>query len=198
LIVLGVFVSDYYMVSNVFMNDEQTSFQWYVVCVTAGAERKVKQTIEEHALKSGLESSFAEILIPSVSVTEMRRGNKIVVEKKIMPGYLFVHMDMSDKSARIIEDIPEVFRFLGGNKPNVVKLEEIQRIRDAIENQAQTARSDAVFEVGDMVQILEGPFESFKGQIDSVNEKESKIVVVVSIFGNDTRITLSMDHIKRA
>ncbi len=186
------------MVSNVFMNDEQTSFQWYVVCVTAGAERKVKQTIEEHSLKSGLESSFAEILIPSVSVTEMRRGNKIVVEKKIMPGYLFVHMDMSDKSARIIEDIPEVFRFLGGNKPNVVKLEEIQRIRDAIENQAQTARSDAVFEVGDMVQILEGPFESFKGQIDSVNEKESKIVVVVSIFGNDTRITLSMDHIKRA
>jgi transcription termination/antitermination protein NusG len=186
------------MVSEVLMSEGQDSFQWYVVCVTAGAERKVKQTIEEQSCKAGLENSFAEILIPSVPVTEMRRGNKIVVEKKIMPGYLFVHMDMSDKAARLIEDIPEVFRFLGGNKPNVVKLEEIARIREAIENQAQTARSDSVFEVGDMVQILEGPFESFKGQIDSVNEKDSKVVVVVSIFGNDTRITLSMDHIKRA
>lgn len=178
--------------------DDNASFQWYVICVTAGSERKVKQSIEEQSCKVGLEGSFAEILVPSVSVTEMRRGNKTTVDKKIMPGYIFVRMCMSDKAARIVEDIPEVFRFLGGNKPNVVKVEEIQRIREAVENQAKTSRSDSVFEVGDLVQILEGPFESFKGQIDLVNEKDSKVVVVVSIFGNDTRITLGMDHVKRA
>jgi transcriptional antiterminator NusG len=176
----------------------KVSFQWYVICVTPGSERKVKQSIEEQSCKAGIENHFAEILIPSVPIAEMRRGNKITVEKKIMPGYVFVQMEMADLSARLIEDIPEVFRFLGGDKPNVVKPEEIQRIREAIENQAQTSRSDSIFEVGDLVQILEGPFESFKGQVDLVNLKDNKVVVVVGIFGNDTRITLGMDHIKRA
>ena len=173
------------------------SHQWYIIYVVSGLERTIKENILEKAAKNSMSGAFLDILIPSISVPGLKRGNKVTLNKKMMPGYMFLHMEMSDKTWHLVSTIPKVLEFLGGDHPSVISTVEIDRILRELEKQSHSSNAQHALENGDVVRILDGPFESFKGQIESIDEKENKAVVAVSIFGNSTMITLELDRIKR-
>lgn len=174
------------------------SYKWYVIYVAAGSERVVKEKIEEKAEKLGIAAAFKDILIPAIPSNEPKRRTKATSEKKVMPGYVFLHAEMSDELWHMVSELPKVAGFLGGPKPSALQDHEIQTILDEVTKQSQTANLGSKFESGEVVQILDGPFESFKGRVDHFDEKENKVVVVVSIFGNDTTISLEVDRVKKA
>jgi transcription termination/antitermination protein NusG len=174
------------------------SYKWYVIYVAAGSERIVKEKIEEKAEKLGITSAFKEILIPSIPNTEPKKRTRASSEKKVMPGYVFLHAEMSDKVWHAVSDLPKVVGFLGGAKPSALQASEIEQILEEVTKQSHTQSARPRFEPGEVVKILDGPFESFKGKVDHFDEKENKLVVIVSIFGNDTTITLESDRVKKA
>lgn len=174
------------------------SYKWYVIYVAAGSERIVKERIKEKAEKLDISSAFKDILIPSIPNPESKGRARVSPEKKVMPGYVFLQIEMSDKVWHMVTEIPKVAGFLGGSKPSALQSCEIERILEEVTKQSQTQSLGVRFETGEIVKILDGPFESFKGRVDHFDEKENKVVVVVSIFGNDTTITLESDRVKKA
>ncbi|QEK39740.1 transcription termination/antitermination protein NusG [Candidatus Sneabacter namystus] len=172
--------------------------RWYVLQVTAGSERIIKDSILEKAAKSNMLESFGDIFIPSIFVHEVKRGYKVKVEKKIMPGYMFINMEMSDSALSLVTNIPRVAEFLGQKEPTAVSEEEMQTILSEVERQSSNAALPSILDVGTSVEILDGPFESFKGKVSAVDEVKNKVTVVISVFGNDTVITTDASCVKRA
>jgi transcription termination/antitermination protein NusG len=173
--------------------------RWYVVHVYSGFEKKIAQQIKEQAAQKGLGEQFDEILVPSEEVTEVRRGQKVNSERKFFPGYVLVKMEMSDEAWHLVKDTPKVTGFLGNkNKPSPITEAEAQRIVNQVKEGVDKPRKPAVvFEIGEQVRVADGPFTSFMGTVEEVDEERGRVKVSVSIFGRSTPVELEYTQVEK-
>jgi len=174
--------------------------KWYIVHAYSNFEKKVAESIKERAVIEGLENSFDEIIVPTEKVIELRRGKKINREKRFFPGYVLVNMDLTDETFHLVKNTPKVTGFLGsdhGTKPHPVTNEEIDRIVNRVEETAEGLRPSIIFEIGEQVRVSEGPFASFNGLVEEIDEEKSKLKVAVSIFGRPTPVELQYTQVEK-
>lgn len=154
--------------------------------------------IIEQAEKKGLSESFDEIIIPLVEVPEVKRGKRVKTEKKIMPGYMLVNMDLTDDTWHLVQNIPKVTGFLGtGPKPQPVPTSQVEEVMRQLESKAQEDAAASMYNVGDKITVLDGPFETFTGVVEEIDSEKSKLKVSVSIFGRATPIDLNFNQVKK-
>ncbi len=174
---------------------------WYILQVYAGSEAKVVQAIEDLALKTGFNKDIDEILVPTQDVTQLRYGKKVVLKKKFLPGYILLKMNLSEDLFHLIRSIPRVSNFVGASKdvmPFPIPQEEINKMLDITTNvNHNTILDDIIFEVGESVHIISGPFTSFNGVIQEVDSDKKKIKVAVSIFGRLTPVELEYIQVEK-
>ncbi len=172
--------------------------RWYVVHVHSGFEHKVAEYIREQAAKKGLEKDIEDILIPMEEVVEIKKGEKVTSEKKFFPGYVIVKMAMSDETWHIVRDTPKVSGFLGGKtKPSPVSQREVDKIMKQVEEGATKALTGSHYEIGDQVNVTDGPFMSFSGTVEEVDEEKTRLKVSVSIFGRATLVELEYTQVEK-
>ena len=171
---------------------------WYIVHAYSNFEKKVAESIREQAKSHGLEDSFSEILVPTENVVEIRRGRKVDAERKFFPGYVLVKMNLSDEAYHLIKNTPKVTGFLGSaSKPQPVSEKEVQRIIGTIEEGVERPKTVVLFEVGENVRVTDGPFASFNGAVEQVDEERSRLRVTVSIFGRATPVELEYNQVEK-
>jgi transcriptional antiterminator NusG len=175
------------------------SKRWYVMHVYSGFEKKAKQAIIEKAEKLGLTDKFDEILVPTEEVVELRRGAKISTERKFFPGYVLIKMEMTDQTWHLVRDTPKVTGFLGGSgtRPVPISEAEAQRIMSQVKEGIERPRPSITFEIGEQVRVCDGPFNSFNGMIEEVDEERSRVKVAVSIFGRSTPVELEYAQVEK-
>jgi transcriptional antiterminator NusG len=172
--------------------------RWYVVHVYSGFEKKIAQQIKEQAAQKGLGDQFDEILVPAEEVTEVRRGQKVNSERKFFPGYVLVKMDLSDVAYHLVKNTPKVTGFLGsGSKPMPVSEKEVARIIGAIEEGVERPKPTIQYEIGENVRVTDGPFQSFNGVVEQVDEERARLRVTVSIFGRATPVELEYNQVEK-
>jgi transcription termination/antitermination protein NusG len=172
--------------------------KWYIVHAYSNFEKKVRDSILDQAKSQGLEDSFSEILVPTEDVVEIRRGRKVNAERKFFPGYVLVKMDLSDEAYHLIKNTPKVTGFLGsGSKPMPVSEKEVARIIGAIEEGVERPKPAIMFEIGEQVRVTDGPFASFNGSVEQVDEERSRLRVTVSIFGRATPVELEYTQVEK-
>jgi transcriptional antiterminator NusG len=154
--------------------------------------------IIEQAAKKGLSDSFGDIVIPVVEVPEVKRGKQVKTEKKIMPGYMLVQMELTDATWHLVQNIPKVTGFLGtGSKPQHVPDSQVEEVFRQLESKAKHVTAVNMYEIGDKVTVIDGPFETFSGMVEEIDSEKSKLKVSVSIFGRATPIDLSFSQVKK-
>jgi transcriptional antiterminator NusG len=174
------------------------AFHWYVVNVYSGYEKKVAEHIREQAAKKGLEDQIETIFVPTEEVVEIKKGAKVTSERQFFPGYVLVKMHLSDEVWHLVRHTPKVSGFLGGKgKPSRVSPSEVERIMAQVEENVQKPKSTITFEIGEQVRVSEGPFMSFTGLVEEVDEEKQRLKVSVSIFGRSTPIDLDFVQVEK-
>jgi transcriptional antiterminator NusG len=172
--------------------------RWYVVHVYSGFEKKIAQQIKEQADQKGLADQIDEVLVPSEQVVEVRRGQKVNAEHKFFPGYVLVKMELSDEAWHLVKDTPKVTGFLGTKtRPSPISDTEAERILKQTQEGVERPRPSVVFEVGEQVRVADGPFTSFNGTIEEVDEEKGRVKVSVSIFGRSTPVELEYGQVEK-
>lgn len=172
--------------------------RWYVLHVYSGFEGKVAESILDKAKKQGIEDRIEEIMIPTEEVMEIKRGQRVSSEHKIFPGYVLVKMEMSDEIWHMVKNTPKVTGFLGaGNKPSPVSEKEAERLIKQIKEGVEKPRKAICFEIGEKVKVMEGPFASFEGMVEEMDEEKGRIKVSVSIFGRATPVELEFSQVEK-
>ncbi|KZL20536.1 hypothetical protein PsAD2_01391 [Pseudovibrio axinellae] len=172
--------------------------RWYIVHAYSNFERKVAEAIKERAQQQGLEDSFDEVLVPTEKFVEVRRGRKVDAERKFFPGYVLVKMEMSDDAYHLINDTPKVSGFLGNDKkPMPISEAEAQRILNQVQEGVEAPKPSISFEVGEQVRVSDGPFASFSGLVEEVDEERARLKVTVSIFGRATPVELEYGQVDK-
>ncbi|MFZ4068280.1 MAG: transcription termination/antitermination protein NusG [Phenylobacterium sp.] len=172
--------------------------KWYIVHAYSNFEKKVADAIREQARTQGLEDRFSDILVPTEDVVEIRRGRKINAERKFFPGYVLVKMELTDEAYHLIKNTPKVTGFLGSqNKPQPVSEREVARIIGAIEEGVERPKPTITFEIGETVRVTDGPFASFNGSVEQVDEDRARLRVTVSIFGRATPVELEYSQVEK-
>ncbi len=176
-----------------------SALRWYVLHVYSGFEAKVAEAIKEKAEKLGLGDQVEEILVPTEEVVEVKRGQRVNVERKFFPGYVLARLQMDDNVWHLIKDTPKVSGFLGagGNKPVPITDREAQRILKQVQEGIERPRPSVVYDVGEEVKVTEGPFASFNGIVEEVDEEKAKLKVSVSIFGRATPVELEYAQVEK-
>lgn len=174
------------------------SKKWYIVHAYSNFEKKVAESIRERAQQANLVDLFDEILVPTEEVVEMRRGRKINSERKFFPGYVLVKMEMTDQAFHLIKNTPKVTGFLGSeNKPIPITEAEAQRILQQVQEGVERPKPSISFEIGEQVRVADGPFASFNGLVEEVDEERSRLKVAVSIFGRATPVELEYAQVEK-
>jgi transcription termination/antitermination protein NusG len=174
------------------------SMRWYIVHAYSNFEKKVADSIKELAAQHGLSAKFEEILVPTEHVVEIRRGRKINAERKFFPGYVLVKCDLSDEVYHLIKNTPKVTGFLGADKkPMPISDSEAERIKGQIAEGVERPKASISFEIGETVRVADGPFASFSGIVEDVDEGRSRVKVAVSIFGRPTPVELEYGQVEK-
>jgi len=172
--------------------------RWYIVHAYSNFEKKVADSIREKAEQKGLTDLFEEILVPMEKVTEVRRGRKVDAERKFFPGYVLVKMDMTNEAFHLIKDTPKVTGFLGAdNKPMPIPEKEALRILNQVQEGVERPKPSVSFEVGEQVRVSDGPFASFSGLVEEVDDERARLKVAVSIFGRATPVELEFGQVDK-
>lgn len=172
--------------------------RWYIVHAYSNFEKKVADAIKEQAVAQGLEDLFEEVLVPTEEVVEVRRGRKVTSERRFFPGYVLVKMDMTDAAYHLIKNTPKVTGFLGTeNKPIPISEEEANRILHQVQEGVERPRPSVTFEIGEQVRVSDGPFASFNGLVEEVDEERARLKVAVSIFGRATPVELEYGQVEK-
>jgi transcriptional antiterminator NusG len=174
------------------------AMRWYVVHVYSGFEKKVAESIREQVRQKDMEDRFEEILVPTEEVVEMRRGQKFNAERKFFPGYVLVKMDVSDESWHLVKNTPKVTGFLGSRgRPSPISEAEADRILRQVKEGVERPKPSIIFEIGEQVRVSDGPFTSFNGLVEEVDEERSRVKVAVSIFGRATPVELEYSQVEK-
>jgi len=174
--------------------------RWYIVHAYSNFEKKVAESIEEKARQKGLDHLFEKILVPTEKVVEVRRGRKVDSERKFFPGYVLVRANLTDEAYHLIKNTPKVTGFLGaagGTKPLPVSEREVQNIIGQVEEGVERPKPTIRFDIGENVKVTDGPFASFDGQVESVDEENARLRVAVSIFGRPTPVDLEYNQVEK-
>ena len=173
--------------------------RWYIVHAHSNFEKKVAASIREQAAQRGLEAKFDEILVPTENVVEVRKGRKVNAERKFFPGYVLVKCDLSDDIYHLIKNTPKVTGFLGADKkPVPISDAEANRIKGQVADGVERPKASITFEIGESVRVADGPFASFNGTIEEIDEGRSRVKVAVSIFGRATPVELEYTQVEKA
>ncbi len=176
---------------------EDPKKRWYIVHVYSGQEVKVMNKIREHAQVHDMEDKFGEIVVPTEEVVEMRSGQKRRSERKFFPGYVLVQMEMDDDVWHLVKKVPGVLGFIGGDKPTPVNDEEVDSILQQVEEGVEKPKPKILFEPGEVVRVIDGPFADFDGVVEDVNYEKSRLSVAVSIFGRSTPVELEFGQVQK-
>ncbi len=185
--------------TNVQTANHNPNHKWYIVHAYSNFENKVAESIREQAKQYGLEDHVSEVLVPTEPVVEVRRGRRIETNRKYFPGYVLVKADLSDQMFHLIKNTPKVTGFLGSaSKPIPVSEREVARIIGAIEEGVERPKPTIRFDLGEKVRVTDGPFASFDGVVESVDEERARLRVSVSIFGRATPVDLEYTQVEKA
>lgn len=173
--------------------------RWYVIHAYSGFEHKVAESVREQADKKGLGDLFEEVLVPTEEVTEMRRGTKVIANRKFFPGYVLAKMQLTDETWNMVKNTAKVTDFLGAQgKPAPITEAEAQRILNQVQEGVDRPRPSISFEIGEEVRVSDGPFASFMGLVEEVDEERTRLKVSVSIFGRATPVELEYTQVEKA
>ena len=171
---------------------------WYIVHVYSGFEKKVAQSLREKAASQGMEDLFEDVLVPVEEVVEVRRGQKVNAERKFFPGYVLVNMEMTDDAYHLIKNTPKITGILGsGNRPTPISDAEADRIMRQVQEGIERPKPSITFEIGEQVRVCDGPFTSFNGLVEDVDEERARLKVAVSIFGRATPVELEYTQVEK-
>ena len=176
------------------------SAKWYIVHAYSNFEKKVAEQIKEQAAQKGMADKVEQVLVPSEDVVEVVRGRKRTSERRFFPGYVLVKMEMTDEAYHLVKNTPKVTGFLGaagGTKPLPVSEREVQNIIGAVEEGVERPKPTIRFDIGETVKVVDGPFASFDGQVESVDEDKARLRVAVSIFGRPTPVDLEYGQVEK-
>ncbi len=176
------------------------ALRWYVIHAYSNYENQVKKALEERVKRAGLEQYFGKILVPTEEVVEMRQGQQRKSERKFFPGYVLVQMELNDETWHLVKEIPRVLGFIGGtsDRPAPISEAEAEAILNRVEAGVNKPRPKILFEVGEVVRVIEGPFKDFNGVVEEVNYEKSKLRVSVLIFGRSTPVELDFGQVEKA
>lgn len=174
------------------------SARWYIVHTYSNFEKKAAEEIKRQAQIQGLEDLIEDVMVPTEKVVEVRRGQRVSTERKFLPGYILVKVDLTDEAYHLIKNVPKVTGFLGqNNKPMPLRQNEVDRILSQVQEGAERPKSSITFEIGEQVRVADGPFTSFNGVIEEVDEDRSRVKVAVSIFGRATPVELEFTQVEK-
>lgn len=176
------------------------TMQWYVVHAYSGFEKSVMRALKERIERAGMQDRFGQILVPVEEVVEMKGGQKKTTERKFFPGYVLVQMDMNDDTWHLVKSTPKVTGFVGGtaNKPAPISEREVQAILQQMQEGVEKPKPKVTFEPGELVRVIDGPFNEFNGTVEEVNYEKSKLRVSVTIFGRATPVELDFSQVEKA
>ena len=176
------------------------SRRWYVVHAFSGFEKQVKKSLEDRIARAGMEDQFGEVLVPTEEVVEMKGGQKRRSDRKFFPGYVLVEMEMTDDTWHLVKDVPKVMGFIGGtaDRPAPISKKEADTILNRVKEGVDKPRPKVLFEPGEMVRVVDGPFNDFNGVVEGVDYDKSRLKVAVLIFGRSTPVDLEFHQVEKA